>query len=125
MYATVWALLLFAQLAVAEEQTMTLMSSAYNSTPAQTDATPNRGAWGDKIEPGMKVIAVSPDLVKLGLKRGVKVRIEGLEGEWVVMDRTPSRLRKRIDIYMGVDIKAARQWGKRKVTIRWSAPSEK
>jgi 3D (Asp-Asp-Asp) domain-containing protein len=27
--------------------------------------------------------------------------------------------KKRIDIYMGVDITAARNWGKKKVTISW------
>jgi 3D (Asp-Asp-Asp) domain-containing protein len=76
-------------------------------------------APGDRIEPGMKVIAVSPDLVRKGLKRGTKVRIDELEGEWIVLDRTPSRLRNHIDLYMGTDVAAAREWGRKKVTIRW------
>lgn len=113
------ALLLAAQLATAEERSLSVVATAYNSTRAQTDARPNRGAWGDRIEPGMKVIAVSPDLVKKGLKRGTKVSIDKLEGEWIVLDRTPSRLRNHIDIYMGVDVAAARKWGRKKVTIRW------
>lgn len=116
----VCALLLVPQLASAEERTLTVIATAYNSTRAQTDARPNRGAWGDRIEPGMKVIAVSPDLVKKGLRRGIKVRIDGVEGEWVVLDRTPSRLRNHIDLYMGVDVTAARQWGRKKVVIRWT-----
>ena len=111
----------------ADERTLRVLATAYNSTHAQTDARPNKGAWGDRIEPGMKVIAVSRDLLRQGLKRGTKVRIDGVEGEWVVLDRTPSRYKNRIDLYMGVDIKAARQWGRRKVTIHWDAaePAEK
>jgi 3D (Asp-Asp-Asp) domain-containing protein len=69
----------------------------------------------------MKVIAVSRDLLKAGLKRGTKVRIDGVEGEWIVLDRTPSRLRNHIDLYMGTEVSAAREWGRKKVTIRWDA----
>ncbi len=116
------ALLLVASSVAAEERTLCVVATAYNSTKAQTDARPNRGAWGDRIEPGMKVIAVSPDLVKKGLRRGTKVRIDGVEGEWEVLDRTPSRLRNHIDLYMGIDVKAAREWGRKKVVIRWMAP---
>jgi hypothetical protein len=29
------------------------------------------------------------------------------------------RWKNRIDIYMGVDVKKARQWGRRKVTIQY------
>ncbi len=106
------------------EQWLRVTATAYNSTRAQTDSRPNKGAWGDTIEPGMKVLAVSPDLVRKGLKRGVKVRIDGIEGDWIVLDRTPSRLRNHIDIYMGIDIDAARKWGRKKVTIRWASQSE-
>ena len=102
-----------------QERTATVTASAYNSTSAQTDANPNEGAWGDEIQPGMKVIAVSPDLVEAGLDRGAKVRIDGLPGTWTVLDRTASRHRNRVDIYMGTDVKAAREWGIKKVTIRW------
>lgn len=105
------------------ERALTVTATAYNSTRAQTDARPNRGAWGDRIEPGMQVIAVSRDLVKAGLSRGTKVRIDGVEGEWTVLDRTPSRLRNHIDLYMGVDVAAAREWGRKRVTIRWT-PSQ-
>lgn len=117
------AFLLLAQVAAAEERTLVVTATAYNSTRAQTDERPNKGAWGDRIEPGMKIIAVSPDLVKQGLRRGVVVRIDGLEGEWTVLDRTPSRYRNRIDVYMGVDIAAAKAWGRRKVTLRWTEDS--
>ncbi len=94
-------------------------ASAYNSHRGQTDASPSVGAWGDRLAPGMKVIAVSQDLLEIGLRRGQRVRIRGLEGEYVVMDRMPSRWRQKIDIYMGVDVRAARSWGIREVEISW------
>lgn len=109
------------------ERVMNVVATAYNSTREQTDDHPNLGGWGDRIEPGMKVIAVSQDLVAAGLARGTKVRIDGIQGEWTVLDRTPSRLRNHIDLYMGEDVRAARQWGRRRVTIRWNdalSPSE-
>jgi 3D (Asp-Asp-Asp) domain-containing protein len=114
------ALLFSMTTAAAQERSLVVLATAYNSTHAQTDHRPNKGAWGDQIEPGMKVIAVSRDLIKQGLKRGTKVRIDEIEGEWTVLDRTPSRYKNRIDLYMGLDVEAARQWGRRKVTVRWS-----
>ena len=94
-------------------------ATAYNSTKSQTNHDPTRAAWGDRLEPGMKAIAVSRDLVDAGLTRGTRVRIEGLEGEYVVLDRMPARWDKRIDIYMGEDVRAARNWGVREVRIHW------
>ncbi|WP_435102932.1 3D domain-containing protein [Arhodomonas sp. AD133] len=97
----------------------TVTATAYNSTPGQTDDRPNLGAWGDRLEPGMRIIAVSPDLIPKGLDRGTAVRIEGLSGTYRVLDRMPSRWHRKIDIYMGRDVAAARAWGRRRVTIRW------
>ena len=94
-------------------------ASAYNSRSGQTDSSPSIGAWGDRLAPGMKVIAVSRDLLEAGLRRGQRVRIRGLEGEYVVMDRMPSRWRQKIDIFMGKDVRAARSWGIREVEISW------
>ena len=105
--------------AIRPEQTLSVTASAYNSTPAQTDERPNEGAWGDPITPGMQVVAVSPDLLDAGLVRGTELRIEGLPGIWTVLDRTASRHRERIDIYMGTDVDAAIEWGVKKVTITW------
>lgn len=99
-------------------------ASAYNSRPGQTDRSPSIGAWGDRLAPGMKAIAVSKDLLALGLRRGQRVRIRGLEGEYVVMDRMPSRWRQKIDIYMGVDVRAALAWGIREVEISWIPEEE-
>jgi 3D (Asp-Asp-Asp) domain-containing protein len=99
-------------------------AAAYNSTRGQTDANPGVGAWGDRLTPGVKAIAVSQDLASLGLRRGTKVRVEGLPGEYVVLDLMPAKWKRYIDIYMGTDVKAARAWGRRKVKIWWSAPEE-
>ena len=102
------------------ERTLRVKASAYNSLHGQTDATPSIGAWGDPLSPGMKAIAVSADLIELGLARGQRVRIHGLDGEYVVADRMPRRWQRKIDIYMGEDVKAARNWGVREVDIIWT-----
>lgn len=105
------------------ERTLVVTATAYNSVRGQTDGNPSIAAWGDRLRPGMRAIAVSHDLIRMGLGRGARVRIEGLPGDWVVLDRMHARWRKRIDIYMGVDVHAARQWGRRQVRIRWSPRS--
>jgi len=94
-------------------------ATAYNSLPHQTDGDPQLAAWGDRLRPGMRAVAVSPDLVAMGLERGARVRIEGLWGEYLVLDRMPARWARRIDIYMGTDRRAAQAWGKRHVRITW------
>jgi 3D (Asp-Asp-Asp) domain-containing protein len=117
-FAPAWA-------GAAEPQRVSLnvTATAYNSTLAQTDGTPHLGAWGDHldkaVEAGVRVIAVSPDLLKKGLRRGQRVRIHGLKGEFVVLDRMPRRWSNRIDIYMHQDVRAARNWGRRRVRISW------
>ena len=55
---------------------------------------------------------------------GTRVRIEGLPGEWEVADRMAERWRKKIDVYMGLDIDGARQFGRRKVKMTWPAAGE-
>jgi len=94
-------------------------ATAYNSVRAQTDGNPSITAYGIRLRPGMRVVAVSRDLEKLGLQKGARLRISGLDGEWTVGDRMHERWTRRIDVYMGLDVKAARAWGKRRVTIRW------
>ena len=103
------------------ERSRIVRASAYNSLPGQTDDEPSVAAWGDRLEPGMAAIAVSRDLLELGLTRGVRVRIEGLPGEYVVLDKMAARWRNKIDIYMAEDVEAARRWGVREVRIQWSA----
>ncbi len=99
---------------------LVVTATAYNSLYGQTNGTPNIAAWGDELEPGIKAIAISRDLLDAGLTRGTRVKIEGLPGEYVVLDRMPSRWEKRIDIYRGEDVRAARHWGVREVRIHWT-----
>lgn len=102
------------------EDSIEVTATAYNSHPSQTDDTPNVAAWGDRLQPGMRAIAVSRDLIPLGFVRGARVRIEGFPGRrFVVLDRMHYRWRRRIDIYMGDDLEAARQWGRRRVRVHW------
>jgi 3D (Asp-Asp-Asp) domain-containing protein len=106
------------------ESTITwVTATAYNSLPGQTDSTPWIAAWGDRLSPDMKVIAVSRDLLGEGwLARGTRVRIEGLEGEYTVLDKMNARFSNRIDVYMGSDLESARRWGVREVQIEWTRP---
>jgi 3D (Asp-Asp-Asp) domain-containing protein len=92
--------------------------TAYNATVAQTDSNPWIAAWGDRLRPGMRAIAVSRDLLSLGLDRGTRVEIEGLPGEYVVLDKTHRRWTRRVDLFMGKDVRKALSWGKRKMRIR-------
>ncbi|MEM9001309.1 MAG: hypothetical protein AAGB24_13675 [Bacteroidota bacterium] len=92
-------------------------ASAYNSVTWQTDGNPSIAAWGDTLYPGQKVIAVSRDLVQLGLTRNTMVKIDTLRDTFWVKDKMNRRWKNHIDIYMGTDIKKARQWGKRKLDI--------
>ena len=101
------------------ERALAVTATAYNSLPEQTDAEPHLAAWGDPLAPGMKVIAVSRDLIPLGLDHRTSVKIEGLPGVYLVLDKMHQRWKKRIDIYMGHDLDAARTWGKRRVEISW------
>jgi len=61
-----------------ETQGLMLTVTAYNSLPEQTQGDSTIGAWGDKLRPNDRVIAVSPDLIELGLDRGAMVEIDGL-----------------------------------------------
>jgi 3D (Asp-Asp-Asp) domain-containing protein len=67
----------------------------------------------------MRIVAVSRDLEDVGLREGVVLTIVGEEGEWTVGDRMNGRWRRKIDLFMGNDVQAARDWGERRVRIRW------
>ncbi len=120
----IWPVLLICVLAASAsadsvERALAVTATAYNSLPEQTDAEPHLAAWGDSLAPGMKVIAVSRDLIPLGLDHRTSVKIEGLPGVYLVLDKMHQRWEKRIDIYMGHDLDAAQTWGKRRVEISW------
>ncbi len=106
----------------APKRSLVVTASAYNSVAGQTGGgDPALTAWGDELTPGVKAIAVSRDLIALGLTHGVEVEIEGLPGSYRVLDKMNKRWRKKIDIYMGRDVEAARAWGVKRVRIRWDA----
>jgi 3D (Asp-Asp-Asp) domain-containing protein len=107
-----------------KQRSILVTATAFISVPKQGPGNPTIGAWGDKIAPGMKAIAVSADLPPLGLTRGTRVRIDGISDEYVVLDRMPPKWKKRIDLYMGNDVKAARGWGKREVMVYWTISEE-
>lgn len=107
------------------KQSLEVTATAYTMAESETKkGNVGLAAWGDQLEPGMKAIAVSRDLIEMGLDHETEVRIEGLEGTYVVRDKMNKRWERKIDIFMGKDREKAREWGKRKVTIHWTNEPE-
>ena len=106
---------------ISNQRTLVVTATAYNSFPGQTQGDPSVGAWGDTLRPEVPSIAVSRDLIGLGLGRGARVRIEGFARDYYVLDKMPPKWKKRIDIHMGTDRRAALDWGQREVRISWSS----
>ena len=100
--------------------TLEVTATAYNSVKSQTLGAPNITAWGDTLVPGMKSIAVSRDLIAKGLKYGTMVRIDTFPDTFYINDKMHSKWRNRIDIFMGEDIKKAKEWGIKKVQIQYA-----
>ncbi|APG59588.1 3D domain-containing protein [Christiangramia salexigens] len=94
-------------------------ATAYNSVLSQTQDNPRITAWGDTLKPGMNAIAVSRDLIKLGLDHNAKVKIEGFDSVFLVKDKMHYRWRNRIDIYMGNNVDNARDFGRKKLNIEY------
>jgi len=90
-------------------------ASAYNSVIAQTDDTPCIGADGsnlcDRLAAGECLFAANFD------KLGTKHYLEGF-GECTLADRMNSRYKNSIDIFMGDDISAANQFGRRSILVK-------
>ena len=95
-------------------------ATAYTSSPRETQGDPTIGAWGNKLRPGVKSIAISRDLLQRGMKNGTRVKIDGLSGTYIVRDKMAARWRNKIDIYMGYSRSRAMNWGRRSVVIRWA-----
>ncbi len=108
-----------------DEMTMEVMATAYNALPAQTQGDPEVGAWGDKLDVNIPSIAVSRDLIELGLVHNTKVRIDGFSGYYLVRDKLNKRFTKQIDIFMGLERDAANEFGKKMVSIHWTAAPTK
>lgn len=101
------------------EKSFQVTATAYNSLAYQTSSNPHITAFGDSLKPGLPYVAVSRDLLDSGLVHNTKLKIEGFDGIFIVKDKMNRRWRKRIDIYMGLDVKKAKKWGKRKVNIEY------
>lgn len=99
--------------------TICVTATAYNSLHYQTEDDPTITAWGDTLKPGMKAIAVSRDLIRMGLEHNSQVKIEGFEGIYLVKDKMHYRWRNKIDIYMGENAETARHFGRKKVNLAY------
>ena len=99
--------------------------SAYNSFSWQTDDEPNIAAWNNRLTPGMKCIAVSRDLIALGLDNNTQVKIKGLPGIYLVKDKMNRRYSNKIDIFMGKDVTKAKKWGNKKLMIQYRVKKAK
>jgi 3D (Asp-Asp-Asp) domain-containing protein len=102
-----------------EWKSIKVTATAYNSLACQTSSNPHITAFGDSLKPGLKYIAVSRDLLKNGLAHNTLVKVEGLQGTYLVKDKMNRRFRNKIDLYMGTDVKAAKKWGILKVSISY------
>ena len=108
----------FLKLSKGLKHKLSVTATAYTSHHSQTDKTPFLAAWNNRIRPGMKIIAVSRDLIyKYGITNGKKVRISGLPGIYTVRDKMNKKWRRKIDIYMGTSRHRALRWGRRRVTL--------
>lgn len=99
-------------------------ATAYNSVPSQTQGNPFITAWGDTLTPETKSIAVSRNLISLGLKHDTPIKIEGFDSIYFVKDKMNKRWTNRIDIYMGTNVKKAKNWGRKKLTIQYRVPKD-
>lgn len=108
-----------------EWKEMEVMVTAYNSLAWQTEGNPVIAAWGDTLKNDLPSVAVSRDLIKIGLKRDTPVLIEGFTDTFLVKDKMNARFKRHIDIYMGDDLFKAREWGRCKMKIAYRVPKEK
>lgn len=108
----------FSQWQASKAKQLKVKALAYTGCSSKAKRAP-RGAWGDPLTGDVKAVAISPDLIKLGLDHGDTIRIEGLPGEYKVLDVMHGRHSRAIDIYYGEDQCGAREWGTRSLTITW------
>lgn len=99
--------------------TLCVTATAYNSVEYQTENNPRITAWGDTLKPGMKAIAVSRDLLRMGLDYNSPVKIEGFDGVFYIKDKMHYRWKHRIDIYMGEDVQKAKNFGRKKLNMAY------
>ncbi|MHC1789820.1 hypothetical protein [Solidesulfovibrio sp.] len=110
---------LFASAATIPAKSVRVKALAYTACSVKSKKRTPRGAWGDALTSDIKAVAVSPDLLDMGLDRGDVISIEGLPGQYKVLDIMHGRHDKTIDIFYGDDRCGAMQWGKRTLNITW------
>ena len=100
----------------------TVHSTAYNSTPGQTDSTPFITATGTRVRSG--VVALSRDLLGR-FPYGTRLTIEDLSGRYssylrgrvfIVEDTMNVRIGNTVDLWMG-SRREAMSWGNRSIRI--------
>ncbi|MCX2681089.1 hypothetical protein OOZ15_14145 [Galbibacter sp. EGI 63066] len=101
---------------------LTVKASAYNSMQGQTVGHPTIAAWGDTLRPGIKAVAISRDLIKLGITKNTPIKIEGFDGIYLVKDKMNARYSKKIDIYMGTERQKAINFGIKTLKIWYGIP---
>jgi len=101
---------------------MEVMVTAYNSLAWQTEGNPVIAAWGDTLRPDRPSVAVSRDLIKIGLKHNTPVLVEGFTDTFLVKDKMNARFKRHIDIYMGEDLFKAREFGRCRLKIAYRVP---
>jgi len=103
-------------------RSVTVHSTAYNSTPGQTDSTPFITATGTRVRLG--VVALSRDLLGR-FPYGTRITIEDLSGTYssflrgrvfVVEDTMHPRIGNTVDVWMGSRSEAM-AWGSRNIRI--------
>lgn len=88
--------------------------SAYNSVPEQTDSTPCIGASGDNL---CELYALGQNIcASNAFPLGTQITVDGL-GTCIVLDRMNRRYTETVDWYMGYDVQAALNWGRRNVNV--------
>lgn len=95
---------------IAAKRTMTVVATAYSSTPDQTDSTPFTTAWNTTVRDGIVAANFLPF--------GTEIRIPEVFGNkvFVVEDRMNKRYQYRIDVWFP-ERELAREFGVKKVII--------
>lgn len=124
------ATLLFPAVDASNSRSITVLATAYNSLPNQTDSTPHVTATGTRTRFG--IIAISRDLLK-NIPYGSRVKLQDLgdyatgrgygryndllrDQVFIVEDTMHRRKTGQIDVWMS-SRSASLNWGRRRVNI--------
>lgn len=107
-----------------EMKCMIVKVSAYNSVASQTRVGTDGKitAWGDTLRSEIPSVAISRDLIDSGMVHGTMLYIEGYSEPFKVNDKMNRRYRNKIDLHLGTDVKAARNFGNQKLNICFEVP---